>query len=58
LLLVVAFSDLEGGDKKLSESTLNEREAAAVGGEVTTALTPRRRAARQGESAGRRLEVN
>ena len=42
LLLVVAFSDLEGRDKELSESTLNERAATAGDNEMTTAPSPRR----------------
>lgn len=37
LLLVVAFSDLEGRDKELTEATLNERAAAADDDEMTTA---------------------
>lgn len=37
LLLVVAFSDLEGRDKELTESTLNERAAAADDNKLTTA---------------------
>lgn len=37
LLLVVAFSDLEGRDKELTESTLKERAAAADDNETTTA---------------------
>lgn len=40
LLLVVAFSNLESGDRKIGESTLNDKEAAAVGGEVTTVPSP------------------
>ena len=47
LLLVVAFSDLEGRDKELSESTLNER--AADDNEMTTApsLDPARGATKR-----------
>lgn len=42
LLLVVAFSDLKGGDKELSASTLNERAATANDTEMTTASPPYR----------------
>lgn len=40
LLLVVAFSDLEGRGKELSEPTLNDK--AAPAGEMTTAASPYR----------------
>jgi hypothetical protein len=40
LLLVVAFSDLEGRDKELSETALNIRAATANDGEMTTAPSP------------------
>lgn len=42
LLLVVAFSDLEGRDEELSESTLNDQAATAGGDEITTAPSTRR----------------
>lgn len=42
LLLVVAFSDLEGRDKALRESTLNEKSATAGDGEMTAAPAPNR----------------
>ena len=41
LLLVVAFSDLEGRDKKLTEAAGQETTAAGGGVEVTTAAAPR-----------------
>lgn len=40
LLLVVAFSDLEGRDKELTELTRQEKTAPASG-EMTSAATPR-----------------
>lgn len=40
LLLVVAFSDLEGRDKELSESTLNDKASTANDNEMTTAPSP------------------
>jgi len=48
LLLVVAFSDLEGSGKKLTEATGKGETAPAGGGEMATAAAPRpeRRAAR------------
>ncbi|HEU4595722.1 MAG TPA: hypothetical protein VFS10_11330 [Pyrinomonadaceae bacterium] len=42
LLLVVAFSDLEGRDQELSESALNERAATDSDHETTTAASPSR----------------
>jgi hypothetical protein len=41
LLLVVAFSDLEVGDKDLMQATRQDETAAAVGGETTIAASPR-----------------
>jgi hypothetical protein len=41
LLLVVAFSDLKGRDKELTEVTERDETAAAGGGEVATAAAPR-----------------
>jgi hypothetical protein len=42
LLLVVAFSDLEGRDKELRESTLNERAATGSDNETATSPSPYR----------------
>lgn len=42
LMLVVAFSDLEGRDKELHESNLNDLAATADDHEMTTAPAPRR----------------
>ena len=49
LLLVVAFSDLEGRDKKLTEVTERDETAPAGGVELETAAAPRpeRRVARR-----------
>ena len=49
LLLIVAFSDLEGRDKELTEPILNERAAAADDNEMTTApsLDPARGATKR-----------
>jgi hypothetical protein len=45
LLLVVAFSDLEGRDEELAEATRQEKSAPAGGGELTAAAAPGRSAA-------------
>jgi len=42
LLVVVAFSNLEGRDKELSEPTQNDRAATAGVDEITTAPSTRR----------------
>lgn len=42
LLVVVAFSDLDRGDKESSESNLNEKAATAGGGGATAAPSPNR----------------
>jgi len=49
LLLVVAFADLEGRDKELTEATRQEKTAAAGAGEAAAAAAPRpgRRVARR-----------
>jgi hypothetical protein len=42
LMLVVAFSDLEGRDKEMHESNLNDPAATADDNEMTTAPAPHR----------------
>lgn len=55
LLLVVAFSDLEGRDKELTEANRQQKTSPADAGEVTAAAG--RSVARRNEGATRRLKT-
>lgn len=60
LMLVVAFSDLEGRNEELAEAARQEKSAPAGGGDELTAATapqPKRRVARRNAGTARRLKT-
>lgn len=60
LLLIVAFSDLEGRNAELAEAAGQEKSAPAGGGDELTAATvpqPKRRVARRSAGAARQLKT-